>query len=153
MVAVLQRVKSASVYINSKIISQINYGCLILLGVHKEDTIKDAEKLSNKISTFRMFADENKNMNLSIQNIKGSILVVSQFTLCANWHKGRRPSFHLSASHEKGERLYLQFVKELKNKKINVKTGSFGAMMDVSLINDGPVTFVLNSRESDYTEG
>jgi|TARA_B110000495_G_C22503449_1_gene308691 D-tyrosyl-tRNA(Tyr) deacylase len=147
MIAVVQRVKSASVLVDGKIIGKINQGYLILLGVAKDDTEVDAQFLANKISTFRIFPDGDKNMNLSIQDVEGSILIVSQFTLCADWQKGRRPSFLSSALPEKAEQLYIHFSKLLKSKKISVKMGQFAAMMDVELINDGPVTFVMDSKD------
>ena len=146
MIAVIQRVNSASVTVDDEIFSNINQGYLILLGVAKEDTEADAQFLAHKISTFRIFPDGDKNMNLSIQDVEGSILVVSQFTLCGDWRKGRRPSFSLSASPEKAEQLYLHFSKLLKSNNIPVKTGQFAAMMDVKLVNDGPVTFVMDSK-------
>ena len=146
MIAVVQRVKSASVLVEGKIIGKIDQGYLILLGVAKDDTKVDAQFLADKISTFRIFPDGDKNMNLSIQDVEGSILVVSQFTLCGDWRKGRRPSFSSSAPPEKAEQLYLHFSKLLKNNNIPVKKGQFAAMMDVELVNDGPVTFVMDSK-------
>ena len=146
MIVVVQRVKSASVLVDGKIIGKIDQGYLILLGVAKDDTEVDAQFLADKISTFRIFSDGDKNMNLSIQDVGGSILVVSQFTLCGDWRKGRRPSFSSSAPPEKAEQLYLHFSKLLKNNNIPVKTGQFAAMMDVELVNDGPVTFVMDSK-------
>jgi D-tyrosyl-tRNA(Tyr) deacylase len=146
MIVVVQRVKSASALVDGKIIGKIDQGYLILLGVAKDDTEVDAQFLADKISTFRIFSDGDKNMNLSIQDVEGSILVVSQFTLCGDWRKGRRPSFSSSAPPEKAEQLYLHFSKLLKNNYIPVKTGQFAAMMDVELVNDGPVTFVMDSK-------
>ena len=146
MIAVIQRVNSASVTVDDEIISNINRGYLILLGVAKEDTEADAQFLAHKISTFRIFPDGDKNMNLSIQDVEGSILVVSQFTLCGDWRKGRRPSFSSSASPEIAESLYLKFCDLLSTQNIDVKTGQFAAMMDVELVNDGPVTFVMDSK-------
>jgi len=146
MIAVIQRVKSASVMVNDELISSINHGYLILLGVTKEDTDEDAQLLADKISTFRIFPDDDKNMNRSVQDVRGSILVVSQFTLCGDWRKGRRPSFSNSARPEQAEQLYLYFSQLLKNNNIPVKMGRFAAMMDVELINDGPVTFVMDSK-------
>ena len=147
MIAVVQRVKSASVKVDKKIISTISNGYLILLGITKNDDEVDAKFLADKISTFRIFPDDRKNMNLSILDIEGSILVVSQFTLCSDWQKGRRPSFKRSAKPEKAESLYLYFSELLKEKNILVQMGQFGAMMDVELVNDGPVTFVMNSND------
>ena len=146
MIAVIQRVKSASVMVNDELISSIDQGYLILLGVTKDDTDGDAQLLADKISTFRIFSDDEKNMNRSIQDVHGSILVVSQFTLCGDWRRGRRPSFSNSAPPEQAEQLYLYFSQLLKNNNIPVKMGRFAAMMDVELINDGPVTFVMDSK-------
>ncbi|MBC8311899.1 MAG: D-tyrosyl-tRNA(Tyr) deacylase [Candidatus Marinimicrobia bacterium] len=147
MIAVVQRVKSASVTVGDEVISKIDQGYLILLAVAKDDTDEDAQFLAEKISTFRIFSDGDKNMNLSIQDVNGSILVVSQFTLCGDWRKGRRPSFSSSAPPEMAEQLYLKFSHLLQNKNIPVQTGQFAAMMDVELINDGPVTFVMDSKD------
>ena len=146
MIAVVQRVKSASVTVDGEIISKIPHGYLILLGVAKDDSEVDAQILADKISTFRIFCDSDKKMNLSIQDVLGSILVVSQFTLCGDWRKGRRPSFSSSARPEKAEQLYLHFSQLLKSNNIPVHTGQFAAMMDVELVNDGPVTFVIDSK-------
>ena len=147
MLVVLQRVKKASVEVENKIINRITNGYLILLGVAKDDTNADAELLVDKISTFRIFPDKKKNMNLSIKDVGGSILVISQFTLCGDWRKGRRPSFSNSAPPEIAEKLYEQFCELLEKKHIEIKKGQFAAMMDVELINDGPVTFVMDSKQ------
>ena len=146
MKAVIQRVSSASVNVDSKIIASINRGLLILLGVNNNDDEKDIEFLLNKTISLRIFNDENQNMNLSVQEIKGAILVVSQFTLCANTRKGRRPSFIEAAQPEKAEFMYQSFCKKLKDYNIPVETGIFGAMMEVKLANDGPVTIILDSK-------
>ena len=146
MKAVIQRVLKATVLVNSKQIAEINSGILILLGVMSDDDKVDCQFLQKKISHFRIFNDENDKMNLSIKDINGEALVVSQFTLCSDWQKGRRPSFINAASPERGEKLYNLFVDYLKSDKIPTKTGHFGAMMEVSLVNDGPVTFVLDSK-------
>ena len=146
MKAVIQRVSKATVLVNSKQIAEINSGLLILLGVMSDDEKIDCQFLQKKISRFRIFNDENDKMNLSIKDINGEALVVSQFTLCGDWQKGRRPSFINAASPERGEKLYNLFVDYLKSDKIPTKTGHFGAMMEVSLVNDGPVTFVLDSK-------
>jgi len=147
MISVLQRVKSASVFIDKQMISSIDSGYMILLGVANNDTDADAKFLADKIAGFRIFPEGDKNMNRSITDVDGMVLVVSQFTLCADLRRGRRPGFTTSAPPEIAEPLYLKFCDLLSEQEITVKKGRFGAMMDVSLINDGPVTFVLNSRE------
>lgn len=146
MIAVIQRVSKAVISVNSKQIAKINSGLLILLGVMSDDDKVDCQFLQKKIAHFRIFNDENGKMNLSIKDIKGEALVVSQFTLCGDWQKGRRPSFINAASPERGEKLYNVFVEYLKADKIPTITGHFGAMMEVSLVNDGPVTFILDSK-------
>ena len=146
MIAVIQRVSKADISVNSKQIAKINSGLLILLGIMSGDNEADCQFLQNKISHFRIFNDKNGKMNLSIKDINGEVLVVSQFTLCGDWQKGRRPSFINAASPERGEKLYNLFVEYLKSDKIPTKTGDFGEMMEVSLVNDGPVTFVLDSK-------
>jgi len=146
MIAVIQRVSTAAIFIDGKQIAEIGKGLVILLGVMSDDGETDCQFLKDKISHFRIFNDENDKMNLSIQDIKGEALVVSQFTLCGDWQKGRRPSFINAASPERGEELYNLFIEHLESDNIPTKTGHFGAMMEVSLINDGPVTFVLDSK-------
>ena len=147
MIAVIQRAKSSSVSVDEKIISQIELGFVILLGVTDEDDETDADYLAGKIFHLRVFNDKDKKMNLSIQDVKGSALVISQFTLCADTHKGRRPSFIHAASPEKGNTLYEYFIAQIENNGVPVKSGKFGAMMNVNLINEGPVTFVLDSKQ------
>ena len=147
MIAVIQRAKSGSVSVDEKIISQIELGFVILLGVTDEDDETDADYLAGKISHLRVFDDKDKKMNLSIQDVKGSALVISQFTLCGDTHKGRRPSFIHAASPEKGNTLYEYFIAQIENNGVLVKSGEFGAMMNVNLINEGPVTFVLDSKQ------
>ena len=146
MIAVIQRAKSGSVTIDKKIIGQIDHGFVILLGVVDIDEKEDADFLSEKITHLRVFDDENGKMNLSIQDVGGSALVISQFTLCGDTRKGRRPSFIHAAPPEKGNVLYEYFMAQLKGKDVPVESGEFGAMMDVALVNDGPVTFVLDSK-------
>ena len=146
MIVILQRVTSAQVYIDEKIYEEITNGLLVLLGISKNDCIKDIEYLISKIIQLRIFNDHNNKMNLSISDIDGDILVVSQFTLLANTKKGRRPSFINSATPSLAKELYDLFIKQLREKKINVKTGQFGSMMDVKLVNNGPATFILNSE-------
>ena len=143
MKALIQRVKEASVTIDGELYSKIGHGILIFLGVEKSDTEENSEKLSQKISSLRIFEDENEKMNLSIKDVNGEILVVSQFTLCGDCKKGTRPSFDNAAPSEKAAELYEDFVTKLQAMNFVVKTGKFRAMMDVSLINDGPVTFMV----------
>lgn len=132
---------------NGKIVGAIKQGLVILLGVTKNDTEEDSIFLVEKSATLRIFSDDAGKMNLSLLQVGGSALVVSQFTLAGDWRKGRRPSFTRAAAPKEGERLYNLFIKILKAQSVPVQTGEFGAMMDVSLINDGPVTFVLDSKE------
>jgi len=146
MIAVIQRVKQASITVNESEITRIQHGLVILLGVMDTDGVSDAQFLFNKIAGFRIFNDADGKMNRSIIDVDGAALVVSQFTLCGDWRKGRRPSFIHAAPPAEGEKLYLDFVRRLKAGGIPVSTGVFGAMMDVQLINDGPVTFVLDSN-------
>ena len=146
MIAVIQRCASSSVKIDNKKISEITYGLMVLLGICIDDKEKDAEYIAKKIQTLRIFNDENKKMNLSIKDVKGSILVVSQFTLCANIKKGSRPSFINAAPPSIGKRLYNYFISYLKNTGTKVHTGEFGADMNVELINQGPATFVIDSE-------
>lgn len=146
MIVVLQRVQNSKVVVENEIIGKIDIGLNILLGVSAEDEKADADFLAKKISAFRIFSDENRNMNLSIRDVNGSALVVSQFTLCADWRKGNRPGFSNAAKPEKAKELYEYFMEELEKYEISVQSGTFGAMMDVHILNDGPVTFVLNSK-------
>ena len=144
MISVIQRVKKASVTIDNKLYSEIKQGILVLFGVEKGDEKTKADKIADKISKLRIFEDENGKMNKSIMDISGEILVVSQFTLAGNCSKGTRPSFDNAEVPNKANEMYEYFISKLKEKKLPVKTGIFGAMMDVELINDGPVTFILN---------
>lgn len=143
MKALIQRVKRASVTIEGELFSAINSGILVFLGVEKEDEKENAEKLAQKIVNLRIFEDENEKMNLSLKDVDGEILVVSQFTLCGDCKKGTRPSFDKAANPQKAVDLYEYFIKCIKDNNIPVKTGKFRAMMDVELVNDGPVTFWL----------
>ena len=143
MKALIQRVKNASVTINGELYSSVGAGMLVLLGVQKSDTAENAEKLAQKLLNLRIFEDENEKMNFSIQDVSGEILVVSQFTLCADCRKGTRPSFDSAAASEVANKLYEDFVKNLKASGLKIETGKFRAMMDVSLVNDGPVTFLV----------
>ena len=143
MKALIQRVKKASVTIENELYSEIGSGLLVFLGVTKSDTAENGEKLAQKIANLRIFEDENEKMNFSVIDVGGEILVVSQFTLCGDCKKGTRPSFDEAAHPDKAVELYEDFVNKLQNLGFNVKTGKFRAMMDVSLINDGPVTFMI----------
>lgn len=145
MIAVVQRVSHASVTVDSKLISEITAGYLILLGVMKDDTAKDREALASKIVNLRIMSDEKGHMNRSILETKGEILVVSQFTLCADVTKGRRPSFIDSMRPEEANNMYLAFMDTLRETVPVVKGGKFGADMKVVLENDGPVTIILDS--------
>ena len=148
MIAVLQRVIESNVKANGESAGKIGKGLMILLGVAEGDTENDADILIKKIPYLRIFEDENGKMNLSCLDTGGEILVVSQFTLCADCSHGRRPSFTKSASPETANALYEYFIKGLKDTGVSdVQTGKFGADMKVSLINDGPVTIILNSKE------
>ncbi len=143
MLGLLQRVRQASVTVNEEITGEIQQGILLLLGIQKSDTEETANKLIDKILTYRIFSDENNKMNCSLQQIGGGILVVSQFTLAADTKKGTRPSFSSAAPPAQAEALYDYFVAQMRSKHPQVATGMFGADMQVSLINDGPVTFML----------
>lgn len=150
MKAVLQRVSRASVTVEGKVIGAIEgAGLMILLGVEQGDTDKDSAYLAQKSTELRIFSDEAGKMNLSLMDVKGACLVVSQFTLLAEWRKGRRPGFTKAASPAEGQRLYLHFVEQLRNLGVHVETGEFGADMQVELVNDGPVTLLLENKESD----
>jgi D-aminoacyl-tRNA deacylase len=146
MIAVIQRVQKAEVCVDDRICGKIGPGLCILLGVAREDSEEDAEFLADKICRLRIFADESGKMNRSLKDVGGAALIVSQFTLCADWRKGRRPGFGKAADPREGERLYKDFCERVRSKSVAVETGEFGAMMQVSLTNDGPVTFVLDSR-------
>ena len=146
MKAVIQRVSSASVTMADKKISEIGFGLLILLGIAREDEERDIDYLVKKTAGLRIFKDGGKNMNLSIQDVGGEILVVSQFTLCADTRKGRRPAFVGAAEPKMAENMYDQYCQKLQLLNIPVSKGQFGASMDVGLINDGPVTILLDSQ-------
>ena len=146
MIALIQRVTKASVLIEKKGNSKIKNGYVILLGILKEDTENEVKKLAEKISVLRIMSDDQGKMNKSIIDSKGEILLVSQFTLCANLKGGRRPDFFPAEEPKKAERLYNLFIKKLMDTTLRVKSGQFAAYMQVKLVNDGPVTFILNSK-------
>lgn len=148
MKAILQRVSNARVDIENKTVGQIEKGFLILLGVENGDEQRDAEVLAAKISGLRIFTDENDKMNLSLTDVGGGVLVISNFTLCADCSHGRRPSFIAAARPETAEPLYEYFCKKMHDNGISrVEKGVFGADMQVSLTNDGPVTIEINSKD------
>lgn len=142
MIALIQRVKQASVTVDNQIIGQINHGLLVLLGVEQEDNEQKAIRLCEKVLGYRIFSDNEGKMNLNVRQTNGELLVVSQFTLAADTQKGMRPSFTKGANPDEANKLYQFFVEQCK-KQINTQTGQFAADMQVSLINDGPVTFWL----------
>jgi D-tyrosyl-tRNA(Tyr) deacylase len=146
MRAVVQRVKQSSVNVNGDIVGEIGRGLLVFLGVANGDKIDDVDYLVNKIVHLRIFEDENEKMNRSLHDVGGEMLVVSQFTLLGDCRKGRRPSFINAARPEQATELYEYFVKKTREQGITVKTGQFRAMMEVALINDGPVTLIIESR-------
>ncbi|RJF34062.1 D-aminoacyl-tRNA deacylase [Pseudoalteromonas gelatinilytica] len=144
MQGLIQRVKQAKVEVAGEVVGEISQGILLLLGVEKQDTEQSAQKLLHKVSNYRIFTDEQGKMNLSLNDIKGELLVVSQFTLAADTKKGMRPSFSSAGTPDQANRLYEYFIAEAKKAGLTVATGQFGADMQVSLCNDGPVTFNLS---------
>lgn len=145
MIGLIQRVKSAQVDVGEVTVGKINQGILVLLGVEKADTEQSAEQLAKRIASYRIFADSADKMNLDVRDIGGEVLVVSQFTLAADTRKGRRPSFSSAATPAQAEALYEHFCAILRKENIPVATGQFAADMQVSLVNDGPVTFNLTT--------
>lgn len=148
MKALIQRVSQASVAIDGTTVGSIGTGILVLLGITPNDTEATAQKLAQRVAGYRMFADADDKMNLSLSDIKGAALVVSQFTLAADTNSGRRPSFSSAAAPAVAEPLYEAFVAALAALGIGIATGSFGADMQVSLTNDGPVTFLLDTEKN-----
>lgn len=145
MKALIQRVSEASVKVAGETLSSIEQGLVVLLGVEKGDSSADVDKLLHKVSHYRIFSDADDKMNLNVQQVEGSLLIVSQFTLAADTKKGLRPGFSTAALPQIAEALYEEFVAKAKSQNISVGTGQFGADMKVALINDGPVTFWLSS--------
>ena len=147
MIVVAQRCSSASVSVDGEVVSEIDLGLLLLVGIEKGDGQSDIQKIVNKISNLRIFEDENNKMNLSIMDVNGSLLVVSQFTLCGSVKKGRRPSFVNAETPGLSLLLYENLITSFKELGIHTFGGSFGKMMNVELINEGPATFIINSKE------
>ncbi len=141
----LQRVTEASVQVDDQTVGQIGPGLLVLLGIGKQDTSHEVKQLVDKIVNLRIFADQQGKMNLSLLDVEGEMLVISQFTLWGDCRKGRRPSFVDAADPQLAEPLYEEFSQEVRSRGVTVETGCFGAMMQVSLVNDGPVTLVIES--------
>ena len=144
MRALIQRVTSASVKVDGKIVGKIGKGFLVFLGIYEEDTEEKIEKLTKKIVNLRIFNDENDKMNLSIKEVKGEILLISQFTLCADIRKGNRPSFIMAKEPIEANKIYEKTVESIRKEDIIVEKGIFGADMKVELLNDGPVTIMLD---------
>ncbi len=146
MKALIQRVNRAEVYIAGNLYEKIGKGMLLFLGIEKGDTEQESASIANKVSQLRIFEDDHKKMNLSVQDINGEILVVSQFTLAADCRKGNRPSFDRAEGPVRAKELYIQFIDTLRQNGLRIKTGDFGAYMQVRLVNDGPVTILLDSK-------
>jgi len=145
MIGLLQRVTQAKVEVSGTVIGEVSKGLLVLLGVERGDTEKQADRLIERLLGYRVFEDDTGRMNLSLKDIQGGMLIVPQFTLPADTQKGTRPSFTPAATPEEGERLYDYFVNQAKQSYTDIATGQFGADMQVSLVNDGPVTFWLKT--------
>ncbi len=148
MKAVLQRASSASVTVEGETVGRIGAGLVVLLGVERGDGPGDLDWMVRKVAELRMFTDDEGKMNLSVEDINGEVLVVSQFTLCADCRKGRRPGFGNACEPDRAERMYEDFVARLRRRGLTVATGTFAAMMDVALVNNGPVTFILESPDT-----
>ena len=147
MRAVIQRVSQGRVLVDGEEIGAIGSGLVILLGVHRDDNTEDGKYLARKIVNLRIFSDENGKMNRSLLDAGGQALIVSQFTLWGDTRKGRRPSFIQAAEPDRAEKLYQDFVSEMDRQNVTTATGEFGAVMELALINDGPVTLILDSRK------
>jgi len=147
MRTVVQRVKDAKIEVDGNVVGKIGKGLLVYLGVGKDDSEKDVEFIADKLVRLRIFPDANKKMNLSILDVEGAILLVSQFTLYGDCRKGRRPGFDLAGEPKSAERLYEKTIEAIRQKGVPVETGVFAAHMDVTSVNDGPVTFLLDSTK------
>jgi len=144
MKVLLQRVSRASVRVDTETVASIGTGLLVLLGVERDDRPEEADEMADKTAELRIFPDDEGRMNRSVEQARGAVLVVSQFTLAASTRKGRRPSFHLAAPPEQAESLYRRYVRRLADRGLQVAEGIFQAMMEVELVNDGPVTVLLD---------
>lgn len=147
MRAVVQRVRNCSVTVDGTVTGSIDNGILVYLGVEKDDKDEDLSCIVEKSTGLRIFVDEQGKMNLSVDDVGGSVLAVSQFTICADTRKGRRPSYNLAAEPEKGEHYYRSYIDAVRGKGLHVEEGSFGALMHVTYTNEGPVTIILDSRK------
>jgi D-tyrosyl-tRNA(Tyr) deacylase len=147
MKIVLQRVKEAFVEVDGRVVGKIGKGLCLLVGIEKGDQEKEADRLAKKVTELRIFADTEGKMNLSTGDIKGEILAVSQFTLAGSTRKGRRPSFDAAEEPRRADALFRRFVESMRNLGFRVETGVFQAMMNIHLVNDGPVTFILEGRK------
>ncbi len=145
MKALIQRVSQARVDVDGNVVGEIGPGLLVLVGIDAHDTEASVDALADRLLKYRVFADDSGRMNLNVQQVNGGILLVSQFTLSADTHKGLRPGFSTAATPSEGERLFLRVVDRVRERHTTVATGQFGANMQVSLINDGPVTFLLEN--------
>ena len=144
---VIQRVSNASVEVDKEVVGEINKGFLVLIGITHEDTTEIADAMIKKLINLRVFEDENEKMNLALKDVKGELLLISQFTLYANCKSGNRPDFLNASKPDYANKLYEYIIEKCKNENINVQTGIFGANMKVSLLNDGPVTIILDSND------
>ena len=150
MKIVIQRVNSAELFVENKFYSKIGFGLMVLVAISKEDKQEDINWIANKLVNLRIFNDENNQMNLSVTDVEGDLMIVSQFTLYASTKKGNRPSFIRSAGGKFAEKVYLDFIDKLNRiYKFNVKTGKFGTYMNIVLNNDGPVTIVIDSKSKE----
>ena len=148
MRAVVQRVRKSSVKVNGEVVGEISKGINVLIGITKDDNEEDLKYIKDKIFNLRIFSDADDKMNLSVKNIKGELLIISQFTLYGDSRKGRRPSFIEALGGEEAVKLYNSFIEQCKTEGLKIQTGEFGADMEVEIINDGPVTLLLDSKKN-----